>query len=100
MKYLPPSIRGNVHLLGMSGLAIAAAASRFVGQRSYQGTFADDFYYYLAVADSLAQGHGSTFFGSETNGYHPLWMLCLTLIVRVFGSGTPGFVAVSLLIAH
>ena len=38
----------------------------------------DDAFYYLGVARSLAEGHGSTFAGSiMTNGYHPLWLALL-----------------------
>jgi hypothetical protein len=40
----------------------------------------DDFFYYLKIAQNLAHGSGSTFNGIvATNGYHPLWMLLLTL---------------------
>jgi hypothetical protein len=38
---------------------------------------ADDAYFYLQIADQIAQGRGSTFHQiTPTNGYHPLWMLC------------------------
>jgi hypothetical protein len=38
----------------------------------------DDAYYYFKIARSLAQGSGSTFDGiAPTNGYHPLWMICI-----------------------
>lgn len=92
-------LRRHGALICISSLALAAALSRFVGQRTYQSTFADDFYYYLAIADSFAQGHGSAFFGTPTNGYHPLWMLGLALLVRLFGTGPVGFLAISLTIA-
>lgn len=40
----------------------------------------DDGFYYLKIAQHLAQGAGSTFDGLHfTNGYHPLWLLCLTV---------------------
>ncbi|WP_419806954.1 hypothetical protein [Terriglobus sp.] len=36
----------------------------------------DDFFYYLKVAQNIADGHGSTFGGiAKTNGYHPLYEL-------------------------
>ena len=39
----------------------------------------DDFYYYLKIAQNIAQGRGSTFNGIvPTNGYHPLWEWALT----------------------
>jgi hypothetical protein len=40
----------------------------------------DDFFYYLKIAQNLAHGAGSTFNGVvPTNGYHPLWMMVLTV---------------------
>jgi hypothetical protein len=39
----------------------------------------DDGYYYLVLAKNIAAGHGATFDGlGPTNGFHPLWTLCLT----------------------
>lgn len=41
----------------------------------------DDGYYYFKIAQNLAAGDGSTFDGvNPTNGYHPLWLLCLLLV--------------------
>lgn len=38
----------------------------------------DDAFYYFKIAQHIAARHGSTFDGVHpTNGYHPLWMLCL-----------------------
>jgi hypothetical protein len=40
----------------------------------------DDFFYYLKIAQNLAHGAGSTFNGVvPTNGYHPLWLMVLTV---------------------
>ena len=45
---------------------------------------ADDFYYYLVLAQHTAQGLGATFDGSElTNGFHPLYYLFLTGIAFI-----------------
>lgn len=53
---------------------------RFCPRAAIYGAFDDDFFYYAQVARHLAQGAGSTFDGiHRTNGYHPLWLLCLTL---------------------
>jgi len=39
----------------------------------------DDGFYYLVLAKNIATGHGATFDGlGPTNGFHPLWTLCLT----------------------
>lgn len=44
----------------------------------------DDFYYYLKVAQNLADGLGSTFDGTTlTNGYHPLYELFLWGVLKV-----------------
>jgi hypothetical protein len=41
----------------------------------------DDGFYYLKIAQYIAQGVGSTFDGKHvTNGYQPLWLLCLVPI--------------------
>jgi len=41
----------------------------------------DDGFYYFKIAQHLANGAGSTFDGVHpTNGYHPLWLLCLVPI--------------------
>jgi len=38
----------------------------------------DDSYFYLQIASHIVAGHGSTFHGiTPTNGYHPLWMVCV-----------------------
>jgi hypothetical protein len=62
----------------------------------------DDFFYYLKVASNIASGRGSTFNGLvSTNGYHPLWMWTLALIVRL-GSGVrfvPAFLSISIWLA-
>ena len=46
----------------------------------------DDFFYYLKVAQNIADGRGSTFGGiARTNGYHPLYELlwvCLSYLGR------------------
>ncbi|MEM7583770.1 MAG: hypothetical protein AAF560_10355 [Acidobacteriota bacterium] len=49
--------------------------------RGIAGIYYDDGFYYLQIARHLAAGSGSTFDGlNPTNGYHPLWLLCLTLL--------------------
>jgi hypothetical protein len=52
-----------------------------------EATF-DDGYYYLEIARRIAGGEGSTFDGIHpTNGYHPLWLLCLVPLAWL--SSTP-----------
>lgn len=65
----------------------------------YLSFFADDFFYYLLVAKNLALHGASTFNGLQaTNGYHPLWMLTIALLVKIFRTQLSFFVALSLLI--
>ncbi len=41
----------------------------------------EDGFYYFKIAQNIAQGEGSSFDGiNPTNGYHPLWLLCLVPI--------------------
>lgn len=48
----------------------------------------DDGYYYAVIARNLARTGRSTFDGAGlTNGYHPLWLLLVTLKARLFGDG-------------
>ena len=46
----------------------------------------DDAFYYFQIARNLAEGKFSTFDGgiTQTNGYHPLWMLLITPFYWVF----------------
>ena len=46
----------------------------------------DDSFYYFQIARNLAEGKFSTFDGgiTQTNGYHPLWLLLLTPFYWVF----------------
>jgi len=42
----------------------------------------DDAFYYLCIARNIISGNGCTFDGiAPTNGFHPLWMLCILPIV-------------------
>ncbi len=47
---------------------------------------ADDSFYYFQIAYNLASGKFSTFDGgiTQTNGYHPLWLLLITPFYWVF----------------
>lgn len=48
----------------------------------------DDAYYYLKIARFITEGRGSTFDGiASTNGYHPLWMICVVAIQAVSWGG-------------
>lgn len=53
----------------------------------------DDSYFYFKTAQNFAIGKGSSFDGiNSTNGYHPLWFLCLALyylLINLFLELTP-----------
>ena len=67
-------------LLVVGVVVFADIFHRFYPRAAMYGAFDDDFFYYAQVARHLAQGAGSTFDGiHRTNGYHPLWLLCLTV---------------------
>ncbi len=66
-------------------LAAAFFFSRFLPANNFLIYFDDDFFYYLVVAKHIVAGQGSTFDGSHlTNGYHPLWMLVIVCLVKLF----------------
>ena len=53
----------------------------------------DDSFYYFQIAYNLAQGKFSTFDGgiTQTNGYHPAWLLLITPFYWVFDKETALF---------
>jgi hypothetical protein len=56
----------------------------------------DDGYYYLGVAANLAETGRSTLDGmSATNGYQPLWLLCLAGLAKLVGTNTWTFFVAS-----
>ncbi len=47
----------------------------------------DDAFYYFEIARNIAHGEGCTFDGIvATNGFHPLWMLCVLPSFWLFGA--------------
>lgn len=58
---------------------------RFNAGPAFLAFFEDDFFYYLKVTQNIAAGRGSTFDSIHpTNGYHPLWMMVMVALVRIF----------------
>lgn len=61
----------------------------------------DDMFYYLKIAEHLANGRGVTFDGeTPTNGFHPVYLFVLTPLFRLFPHADPAFfvhIALSLL---
>jgi hypothetical protein len=70
------------------------------GSRAYLGFFADDFFYYVVIANRLATTGHLTFDGSHpTNGFHPLWFVVIAALRLVFGAGNAFYVALMVVTA-
>ena len=60
--------------------AAAVALAALLPLKLLARLFQDDAFFYLSIARNFAAGKGSSFDGLHpTNGYHPLWMLLLSL---------------------
>jgi len=68
-------------LILFSFLALSGLAFAFLTSIKFLINFAhDDSFFYLKTAYNFSAGYGSTFdLVNETNGYHPLWFLILSL---------------------
>ncbi len=78
---------------------VVSLFARFRAGSAFLAFFDDDFFYYLRVAQNIVAGHGSTFDGTHlTNGYHPLWMAVVVVLVKLF-PGRAFFYALLALIA-
>ena len=52
------------------------------------GVVIDDAFYYFKTARNISMGIGSTFDGIHlSNGYHPLWMIVLVVLFKLFPNG-------------
>ncbi|HVV39398.1 MAG TPA: hypothetical protein VHD31_03725 [Candidatus Paceibacterota bacterium] len=85
----------KTHWLSFLLIALALLAQVFLITRSFSflltNVLPDDAFYYFQIAHNIALGLGSTFDGvNATNGYHPLWMVILVGIYKVWGSGAVG----------
>jgi len=64
------------------------------------GLLSDDAFYYVKIARSIVSGGGSSFDGiAATNGYHPLWMLCMVAVCKLTGEALLAPVIVAILIS-
>jgi hypothetical protein len=77
-----------VALLGAALLIRCSVIGSASGVRDVVDLIFDDGYYYLAIAANLAQTGHSTLDGlTTTNGYQPLWLLVLSALARIVGTG-------------
>src|SRR5579884_3739429 len=73
--YSRRSMRLSLPLLALLAYSLGIVASLLQGDVHVTR---DDGFYYFKIAQNIAGGAGSTFDGLHpTNGYHPLWLLCL-----------------------
>jgi hypothetical protein len=87
-----------VRLAPVAAITFMALAQVFLATRSTEflltDVLPDDSFYYFKIAQNISLGEGSTFDGvRETNGYHPLWLLIVTGLHSVFGTGLAGDMA-------
>ena len=85
------------------GLILAATAALFArfhaAGHGFLAFYEDDFFYYLRIAQRIVAGNHSTYTGSYlTSGYHPLWMLVITVLTGLFGTGIAFFYALQSLL--
>ena len=81
-----------------AALALGVAASVAGLLSSGVRLAGEDGFYYFKIAQHLASGDGSTFDGlHRTNGYHPLWLLCLVPVFRLQRSPEAAMTAATLL---
>jgi len=66
-------------LPALVGVALVLWLILFGKENHLLACLKDDGYYYLVLARNIAGGQGATFDGlGPTNGFHPLWTMCLT----------------------
>ena len=59
----------------------------------------DDAFYYFKIARNIVRGEGCTFDGiAPTNGFHPLWMLCVLFVYWLTGTDLETPVRVALVL--
>jgi hypothetical protein len=93
----------RAHILPLSIIVLGTLASALIVSRSFgfllSNIIPDDAFYYFQIARNAANGLGSTFDGvGQTNGYHPLWLVILIGIYKLFSTGgvmdtTPIYIA-------
>lgn len=78
----------------IAALLIAAPTLYHIVNHStaYLGLLEDDHFYYAAVADKLVALGKLTYDGTTlTNGFHPLWLVVITVLRQLTGGLGPGF---------
>lgn len=77
-------VLSGMHFVHSDGAVTSWTALRRTFLSACAALTYDDGFYYLKIAENVARGAGSTFDGvNPTNGYHPLWLLCLVSIFKL-----------------
>ena len=83
-----PWLAGSILALSLAWLPLRVSLTHFLYE---------DYFYYLGVAEQIIGGNGVTFDGeAKTNGFHPAWMLLITLIRALAGHTTSIHVGLTL----
>ncbi len=86
------TLQAGVPLFIVAVLGFALFYHPIIGSNALSAFFYDDFYYYLVIAKNIVGSGVSTFDGTTvTNGYHPLWMVVVSMLVWVTGGTDTGF---------
>jgi hypothetical protein len=93
-RWLPIVFGSSIAVLGALAYLFPVLVSG-VGGATRQ--LADDYFYYLKIAENLRVAHASTYNGLvPTNGYHPLWLLINWALLSLAGGIGVGFYAMLL----
>ena len=84
----PFALRRTAKIIALSVfLAIAVLICFAPIETAVLRLFSDDAYYYIEIARRMGNGQGSTWDGiTQTNGYHPLWLLLLVPLTPLFNT--------------
>ena len=93
-------MKNNIHILQVSLLILIIYCLAFISINYFPtAIFEDDVYFYFQIAKNILDLKQSTFDSiSITNGYHPLWMIILTIIaspLKLFGFENTTFYSAS-----
>jgi hypothetical protein len=97
-KVTPSALTTAVVILFIAGMFFRFLYHIIILSDGYTDFLTDDFYYYFITAKNFVAHGISSFDGiTHTNGYHPLWMLCISALYAVsFGNDGVFFVYLAL----
>src|SRR5690349_9996375 len=82
----------GVVLLVILGWLWFPFSSLLSGSDIYLSKPVDDFYYYVRIAQHIVNNGMISFDGiTLTNGFHPLWLAIITIVMFITGGAGPAF---------